>query len=481
MPLKLYNTYSRKKETFEPLKESRVAMYNCGPTVYDYVHIGNLSSYLMADLIRRYLEYKKYKVVQIMNITDVGHLVSDEDSGEDKMIKGAEREKKSPQEIADFYTQAFFKDIEKINIKKADKYPKATGHIQEMIEITKELLDKGFAYKVEGSVYFDISKFKNYGKLSGNTKEKLEELIKGARSEVVKDKNKKSPFDFALWLKAPENHLMKWDSPWSMGYPGWHIECSAMSIKYLGKSIDIHTGGEDNIFPHHENEIAQSEALNNEQFVKYWMHKRYFLVDGKKMSKSGGNFYKLEDLEKLGFNPIDFRFLIIQSHYRSQVNFSKNGLKQAHESLERIKDFLLRLKSIDNNKENQDIEKIIQATKETFENHMDNDLDTPQALASLFELINQMNKLIDQEAIGQNNAKSISEFILNIDKILGLKLNEDKNISKDRKSKIKELIAERGIARKNKNWSKADEIRDELLKLGAEIKDTGKGTTWKQI
>ncbi len=481
MPLKLYNTYSRKKEVFKPHNKSQVTMYNCGPTVYDFVHIGNLSSYLMADLIRRYLEYKGYRVKQIMNITDVGHLISDEDTGEDKMIKGAKREKKSPQEIANFYTQAFIKDIEKLNIRKAHKYPKATDHVQEMISITKNLLNKNIAYEIKGNVYFDISKFKNYGKLSGNTKEKLEELIKGARSEIVQDKNKKSPFDFALWLKAPKNHLLKWNSPWSIGYPGWHIECSAMSIKYLGKSIDIHTGGEDNIFPHHENEIAQSEALNNVKFVKYWMHKKYLLVDGKKMSKSSGNFYKLEDLEELGFNPIDFRFLIIQSHYRSQVNFSKNALEQAHESLKRIKDFLLRLKSIGNSRDNKDINRIIQNTKEKFIKHINNDLNTPQALASLFEFINQMNKLIDQKIISQNNAESISDFILDLDKILGLNLDKDKNISTEKENKIKELIEQRNKARQDKNWSIADEIRDKLLKLGIEIKDTDKKTTWKQI
>lgn len=480
MPLKLYNTYSRKKEIFEPLRKSRVTMYNCGPTVYDYVHIGNLSSYLMADLVRRYLEHKKYKVKQIMNITDVGHLVSDGDFGEDKMMKGAEREKKSPQEIAQFYTQAFFKDIKNLNIKKADQYPKATDHIQEMIEIIKELLNKGFAYKIKGNIYFDISKFKNYGKLSGNTTEKLKELKKGARSEIVKDKNKKNPFDFALWLKAPENHLMKWDSPWGIGYPGWHIECSAMSIKYLGKSIDIHTGGEDNIFPHHENEITQSEALNNEQFVKYWMHKRYLLVDGKKMSKSKDNFYKLEDLKKMGFDPIDFRFLVIQSHYRSQINFSNNALKQAHESLNRIKDFLSRLKLIDDGKNNKDIKKIIQDTKENFEKHMNNDLDTPQALASLFEFINIMNKFIDHNNINKDNAQSISNFILVLDKILGFNL-KDSISGKRLHGKIHDLIMERELARKNKNWTKADEIRDELLKLGIEIKDTNKGTIWKQV
>ncbi len=416
MPLKLYNTYSHKKELFEPLNPSQVTMYNCGPTVYDFVHIGNLSTYLMADLVRRYLEYKGYKVKQIMNITDVGHLVSDGDSGEDKMLKGAKREGKTPQEIAEFYTQAFYKDIEKMNIEKAYEYPRATKHIPEMIVLIKKLLEKNIAYEKNGNVYFDISKFKNYGKLSGNTKEKLEELIRGARSKIVQDKNKKSPFDFALWLKAPKNHIMKWKSPWSIGYPGWHIECSAMSIKYLGETIDIHTGGEDNLFPHHENEIAQSESLTSKKFVRIWMHKRYLLVDGQKMSKSRGNFYRLVDLEKLGFDSMDFRYSILQSHYRSQINFSKDALKQAHESLKRIKEFILRLKSINNSKKpSQDIGKLIQNTQDTFEKHMDNDLDTPQALASLFELINQVNKSIDQEKINKNRAKDILNFILKIE------------------------------------------------------------------
>lgn len=479
MSLKLYNTYSKQKEVFKPLKNSKVTMYNCGPTVYDYVHIGNISSYLMADILRRYLEYKEYKVKQIMNITDVGHLVSNDDGGEDKLIEGAKRESKTPKEIANFYTKAFLQDIEKVNIEKAYKYPKATDHIKEIIAITKDLLKKNIAYEINGSVYFDISKFKDYGKLSGNTKEKLEELLKGARSEIVKDKNKKNPYDFALWLKAPKNHLMQWDSPWGKGYPGWHMECTAMSIKYLGKTIDIHTGGEDNIFPHHENEIAQSESYTNKTFVKYWLHKRHLLVDGKKMSKSKGNFYRLSDLEKLGFSPLDFRYLIIQSHYRNQINFTKNSLKQAHKSLNRLKEFLSRLKAVNTNKDNSDVNKLIIKTKKAFEKNMDNDLDTPQALASIFEMVNSVNKYIDQKNISKKNAKEVIKLLINFDQVLGLKI--DHNETHKNKKEIIKLVKDREKARKDKNWKKADKIRDELLKLGIEIKDTDKGTIWNKI
>jgi len=281
--LKLYNSLTKQKEIFQSLAEEKkkkklVTMYTCGPTVYDYVHIGNLRSFLVADLLRRFLEFKGYKVKQVMNITDVGHMTSDAESGEDKMEAAARREKKDPWQIAEFFTKAFFADAQKINLKKAWKYPRATDHVKEMIKIIEKLVKNGYAYEVNGSVYFDLSKFSDWGKLSGN---KLEDLIAGARVEVISEK--KNPYDFALWIKNPA-HIMQWDSPWGKGYPGWHIECSAMAMKYLGEMIDIHTGGEDNKFPHHESEIAQSEGATGKQFVRYWLHVKHLMVDGEKMS-----------------------------------------------------------------------------------------------------------------------------------------------------------------------------------------------------
>ena len=319
--LKFYNTLSKTKEEFKSINPGKVGMYTCGPTVYGYIHIGNIRAYILSDIIRRYLEYGGYEVRLIKNITDVGHLTEDDvaqgDSGEDKMLKAADKEKKTPEEVAKFYEE-YFKSAEKeMNILPAQYFPRATAHVPQMIKIIEGLLQKGFAYEKNGNVFFDVTKFADYGKLSGNT---LENLKVGARLEEHPDK--KNPWDFALWLKAPKEHLLKWDSPWSVGYPGWHIECSAMSTEYLGNTIDIHTGGEDNIFPHHEAEIAQTECYTGQKFVNYWLHTRHLMVDGEKMSKSKGNLYKLEDIKEKGFSPMDLRLLLLSSHYRSQVNFT---------------------------------------------------------------------------------------------------------------------------------------------------------------
>lgn len=486
--MKFYNTLTSKKEIFKPLRRRLVTMYNCGPTVYDYVHIGNLSSFLMADLIRRYLEYKGYKVKQVKNITDVGHILDSAVNGVDKMEIAVKREKKDPYEIAKFYTKAFLADEEKLNIKKAHFYPRATQHIKEMMALIKILLKKGYAYQARsGNVYFEVAKFKNYGKLSKNPPEKL---IPGARIEIKKEK--KDPKDFALWILDP-HHIMKWKSPWGVGYPGWHIECSAMSMKYLGKTIDIHTGGEDNIFPHHEAEIAQSEAATGKKFVKYWMHKRHLLVEGQKMSKSLGNFFTLNDLEKLNFDPLVFRFLVLSAHYRSSLNFSKRAMLQAKEGLDRIYEFVLRLHELYTNKKqikvhiSKQIKSLITKTQKEFERNMDDDLNTPKAFASIFQLIAKGNKLINQNIVKPREAKLLYNFLMKIDKVLGLRLSKvikfqirigntiakfKKKISKSEARMIKELILERQTARKQKDWQKADQIRQKLQKMGIEIKDT---------
>src|SRR4030042_4308025 len=347
--LKLYNTLTKSKVEFKPINAGKAGMYVCGPTVYDYIHIGNIRAYIAADILRRYLEYSGFEARMIKNITDVGHLTRDDvaqaDSGEDKMLVALRREKsakggsafsgKTPEEIAKFYEEYFHKTEEEINILPAHYFPKATAHIQQMIKIISALIKKGCAYEKNGNVFFDVTKFADYGKLSGNT---LENLKVGARLEEHPDK--KHPWDFALWLKAPEKHLLKWDSPWSLGYPGWHIECSAMSMEYLGETIDIHTGGEDNIFPHHEAEIAQSECATGKKFVNYWIHARHILVGGKKMSKSKGNFYRLEDVKKKGYDPMVLRLAMLSSHYRGQMNFTWEVMDQAKNNLQKISSFI---------------------------------------------------------------------------------------------------------------------------------------------
>src|SRR3989339_617698 len=343
--LKLYNTLTKQKEEFKPLHKGKVSIYTCGPTVYDYIHIGNLRSFTTADILRRYLEYSGYEVRHIKNITDVGHLTQDDiaqaDTGEDKIQKKAIAEKKTPEEIARFYTDAFHRDEDAMNILRAHFFPKATAHVPQMIKTIETLIKKGYAYEKNGNVFFDVTSFKDYGKLSGNT---LTELKVGARLEEHPDK--KNPWDFALWLKARPDHLLQWDSPWSRGYPGWHIECSAMATEYLGDTLDIHTGGEDNIFPHHEAEIAQSECFSGKKFVNFWVHTRHLLVEGEKMSKSKGNFYTPQDIRKKGFDPMHLRLLYLSSHYRKNLDFSWKAMEQARANFERIKDFFQKVRGM---------------------------------------------------------------------------------------------------------------------------------------
>ncbi len=337
--MKVFNTYTRRKEEFEPIEPGKVRMYNCGPTVYNFAHIGNARAFVFADVLRRTLEYFGCPVTQIMNITDVGHMTSDADAGEDKMAKAAREQKKDPWQIAEFYTKAFLEDIRTLNIQPAFKYPRATEHIPEMIALIERLIGNGHAYVVNGNVYYDISTFPRYGRLSGNT---IEQLEAGARIEV--NPEKRHPADFALWKQDPK-HIMQWDSPWGRGFPGWHIECSAMSVKYLGEQFDIHTGAEDNIFPHHESEIAQSEgATGKVPWVKYWMHARFLLVNGQKMSKSLGNFFTLRDLLEKGCDPMAVRYVLMSTHYRQPLNFTLESVEAAKDSIRRLKDFRIRLK-----------------------------------------------------------------------------------------------------------------------------------------
>lgn len=488
--LKFYNTLTNQKDEFTPVETGKIKMYNCGPTVYDYAHIGNLNAYLFADTLRRFLEYKGYEVRQIMNITDVGHLSADDvnqaDSGEDKMLKAAKREKKTPMDIANFYADTFFEDLENLNIKKAAYYPRATAHVPQMIKMVQTLIEKGLAYEANGNVFYDVEKFENYGKLSNK---KLDELKHGARLEDHPDK--KHPYDFALWLKAPKEHLMKWESPWSVGYPGWHIECSAMSMQYLGQTMDIHTGGEDHIFPHHENEIAQSEGATGQSFSNYWMHVHFLLVDGQKMSKSKGNFFTLKNVLDKGYSPMAFRLLVLSSHYRSNLNFTWQSMDQAQKNLEKTQRFVDKLKEIQDKKfDLEDREDLDLSTyRIRFEEAMDDDLNTPQALSVLYELISEINKDLADNRLDSTEAKNTltlwekmnQVFGLRLEKKISLLLSKNINLSDsaavntDIPKEILELANERLKARLNEDFKKSDELRDKISELGYLAEDTAEG------
>lgn len=473
----LYNTFTRKKQEFAPLHRGKVNMYTCGPTVYDYAHIGNFRSYLTADILRRWLIYLGYEVKQIKNITDVGHLTSDADTGEDKIEMAAKKKKVDPYAISLFYTQKFLEDEAKLNILPASKFPQATKHISQMIKAIQTLLKKGYAYEKSGNVFYNVTRFPDYGKLSGNTLEKLKE---GVRIEPHPDK--KNLFDFALWKKAEAGHIMRWQSPWSEGYPGWHIECSVMSMEYLGDTLDLHTGGEDNIFPHHENEIAQSEGLTGKEFCRFWVHTSWLLVEGEKMSKSKGNFYTLRDLIKLGFDPMAFRLLVLQSHYKKHLNFTRGAIDAAQEGLQKIDDFVETLLLPGEYEKGgappRTIEKMIKDHSGKFEAAMNDDLNTPEALASLFEFIRKINSLAP---LRKKEAKPIYDFLMKADTVLGLNLDEvgkQKPVIPDH---IKTLVQKREKARQEKKFALADKLRKEIEKLGYEIQDSPKGPRMKKI
>lgn len=465
MPLKLYNTLGRKKQVFKPIKKGEVGMYSCGPTVYNYAHIGNFRAYMCSDILKRYLKYKGYNVKHVMNITDV----------DDKTIRDSSRQGISLKKFTETYTRAFFEDTKQLNIGDADYYPKATECIGEMIALIKILINKGIAYKGEdGSVYYSVSKFDGYGKLS---KIKLKKLKSGAR--VKQDEYEKEQVnDFALWKAyAKEDGDVFWETDIGKGRPGWHIECSAMSMKYLGESFDIHTGGVDLIFPHHENEIAQSEGANEKPFVKYWFHNEYIMVDGKKMSKSLGNFFTLRDLLAKGYDPRAIRFVLLSSHYRQQLNFTLGSIDSAKKTIERIDDFILKLNSIKNEKENDGVDKLIGKAKTEFEKSMDDDLNISQALASIFDFMKEINKLIQENELGEHNAKEIIKTMCGFDSVFGVLKKEKSKIPDE----IEKLVGEREKARKNKDWKKADELRAEIKEKGYVIEDTKEGHVVKKI
>lgn len=454
MELKLYNTLSRKKEIFNAISDV-VGIYSCGPTVYKPAHIGNMRPYIFMDTLRRVLVYNGYKVKLVMNITDVGHLLSDADEGEDKMVKTAVERNKSPYEIAEEITALFISDIKSLNIAVPNVMPRATDNIPEMIHITEALLNSGYAYVLEDGVYFSVEKFDGYGKLSGI---RLEDLKSGARVEV--NENKLHPSDFALWKKAAPNHIMQWDSPWGKGFPGWHIECTAMSHKYLGQYFDIHTGGIDAVPIHHENEIAQGEAYTGIKNTNYWLHNEFILFDGGKMSKSLGNVYTITDLIKKGYPALAFRYLCLNAHHRQKLNFTFEALDGAKKAHSRLVSLLEKHKEAPA----RTTDTILHSYKNEFLTAINDDLNIPLALGVLWTMVKE------------DYSTDIYELSIEFDKVLGLSL--DKPVAAEASNipdNVILLANERLVARKNKNFAESDRLRGEINKLGYNIKDTASG------
>lgn len=463
--MRIFNTMTRKKEEFVPLIPGEVKMYSCGPTVYNYFHIGNARPFIMFDILRNYLEYKGYKVTFVQNFTDV----------DDKIIKRAKEEGITEREVADKYIEEYFKDAEGLGIRRADYHPRVTELIPEIINVVKRIQDNGFAYEVNGDVYFDTAKYKEYGKLS---KQNLEELEAGARVDV--GEHKKHPMDFALW-KSQKPGEPAWESPWGMGRPGWHIECSAMSMKYLGETIDIHSGGQDLIFPHHENEIAQSEAATGKTFARYWMHNGFININNEKMSKSLGNFFTVRDISEM-YDLEVVRLFMISSHYRSPINFSKELLDSTKSSLERLyiaKKNLLHIlenaKDRDENEEEKALRDKLLTHKDRFIEAMDDDLNTADAVSAIFDLVRDINSNIDE-----SSPKTLVQFAydlyMELAGVLRIVTKKEENLDDE----IEKLIEERQKARKEKNWALADKIRDDLKSRGIILEDTPQGVKWRR-
>lgn len=463
----LFNTLSRKKEEFHPINKEYVGMYCCGPTVYFYAHIGNLRTYIFEDILKRVLLYNGFKVKHVMNITDVGHLTSDADEGEDKMLKGARREGKTVWEIAKFYEDAFMKDIEKLNIIKPDIVCRATEHINDMIELIKRLEKKGFTYIVNGNVYYDITKFPHYGVLA---KINIDELQAGARVEI--DKNKKNPYDFVLWFTKSkfQEQEMKWESPWGLGYPGWHIECSAMSMKYLGERFDIHCGGIDHIPVHHTNEIAQSEGAIGHKWVNFWLHGEFLVMDKGKMSKSAGEILTLNALKEKNYDPLEYRYLCLNTHYRTPLTFSFEALDNAKISFNNLKNKFMEIRKNSESTNNLINIQTVQNYESEFLEAINDDLNMPKALSILWAVIKD-KQLKDNEKL---------HLIIKFDKVFGLDLNNIFEEEIEIPEEVKKIIEERQEARKNKDYKKADELREKIKNMGFLIDDTKEGLRLKK-
>lgn len=460
--MKLYNTLTRKIEEFTPHNKNEVTLYTCGPTVYHFAHIGNMRNYISEDILEKTLNYLGYNVKRCMNITDVGHLTSDSDSGDDKMLKGAKREHMTVLDIAQKYTESFKQDCKKLNIKWPDIVVPATSYIKEYIKMTNKLLEKGYAYESNGNIYFDISKLQDYYSL---TNHKEDEMVVGVREGVEEDKNKKNQGDFVLWFTKSkfEDQELKWDSPFGTGYPGWHIECSAIAINNLGEYLDIHCGGVDNIFPHHTNEIAQSEAYLGHKWCNYWFHTEHLNDKTGKMSKSKGEFLTIDSLIEKGYNPLTFRYMCLSSHYRKQLLFDFDNLDNMKDSYNKLKNKIKTIKN-EGNIEPEQIKKYQKKFKEALEN----DLNTALSLTILYDVLKS-------DLTGKSKIALINDF----DKVLGLDLLKQEEIDEQTKKYIEEKIKERNIAKQNKDYQKADQIREELQKQNIIIKDTREGTTFE--
>jgi cysteinyl-tRNA synthetase len=458
--VRLYNTLTRRLDEVVPVDDRHVRMYTCGPTVYRYAHIGNLRTFLLADLVRRGLELEGYRVTQVLNITDVGHMTDDtSDAGRDRMDIAVADEGLTPLEIAQKYTQAFLDDTAKIGLRRADVYPKATEHVPEMLELTERLVANGHAYEVDGTVYYDVGSFPGYGKLSGNT---LEQLRAGHRQEVEIDPSKRFHADFALWKKAGPSRLMKWEGPWGDGFPGWHVECSAMSMKYLGDRFDIHTGGVDLIFPHHEDEIAQSEGAAGHEVISVWVHGGHLRLTGQKMAKSTGNIVRIGDLEQMGFDPLSFRYLTFQTRYRSEMDFSEEAMRAADQHVKRLRQRVAEWgEAAPTLSESEDA----LALDARFREAVADDLNMPQALVVLNETVSTGLPPAERAAL-------LSSW----DAVLGLDLDRDAREAWEPTPEIRALVAERDTARAAKDFARADELRGRLQAMGLEVMDTVGGT-----
>ena len=459
----VFNTLTRQKEIFVPSEEGKVKMYTCGPTVWDYAHIGNFRAFLFEDLLKRWLEYRGFEVTHVMNLTDV----------DDKTIRGSQKKGLKLSKYTEYFVKAFFADIKALNVELADYYPKATEHIPQMVSLIKTLVAKGYGYKGDdGSIYYAINKFSKYGALS---RVKVKELKKSSRVKTD-EYTKEDAQDFALW-KAwnPDDGDVYWETDLGKGRPGWHIECSAMAMHYLGETLDIHCGGIDNIFPHHENEIAQSEAATGEKFVRYWLHNEHLKVEGKKMAKKFGNFFTLRDLIEKGYDPIVIRYLLLSTNYRQQFNFTFEGLEASKAALERIRSFMRRLQDTEGEECGGKVEELLCVLRRHFGCAMDDDLNISLALAALFDFIREVNNLLDEGKISQSEAKAISDFIAGLDKVLGV-IGEAK--TEKLPERAKRLIEEREEARKAKDWKRADILRSQLKEMGIVVEDTPQGVKW---
>lgn len=461
--LRFYNTLTRQKEDFHPIEPGKVNMYTCGPTVYNYPHIGNYRAYMFEDLLRRYLKYCNFQVTQVMNLTDV----------EDKIIRDSQQAGLTLDAFTQQYKMAFFEDLKTLNIEAAEVYPEATSHIPEMVEMIQTLLERGYAYEVDGSIYYRIDQFPDYGKLAHFDPG---ELQRGASGRIdIDEYDKDNVHDFALWKAwSSEDGDIYWDTALGRGRPGWHIECSAMSMKYLGAHFDIHTGGEDNIFPHHENEIAQSEAATDQRFVNYWLHCRHLLVDNQKMSKSLGNFYTLRDLLDRGYKPKGLRYTLLSTHYRQTMNFTLDGLSGAENAVQRLMDFMNALQTADGTR--GDVSELLQQTQTRFEEALDDDLNIAGALGAIFEMVRDVNRAIADRQLSAAAAAQVTAFMQRFDTVLGILAEDD--VEDDR---AQALLVERQEARKQRNFARADEIRDELQQMGYAVEDSPQGSRLKRL